>query len=205
MMQKISSRRYQTGFLRRYLALILITVFGYLCEVCVMPYIQVFGVTPNLLLVIIGIVTVAYGKLRAFWVGMVFGLLMEIMLPAVTYMNLAFYPVSTLFCSFAFADKSLKTLEYERATNRKNRELPPWLRTVLCTALNTFLYEVVNITYIYLGGYELTVNHFLRGFADIMLTSLLCLLIMLPLRRMILGRKTDILVLKSAPVVFQRN
>ena len=80
--------------MKKALALILITVFGYLCEVCVMPYIQVFGVTPNLLLVIIGIVTVAYGKLRAFWVGMVFGLLMEIMLPTVTYMNLAFYPVS---------------------------------------------------------------------------------------------------------------
>ena len=205
MMQKISSRRYQTGFLRRYLALILITVFGYLFEVCVMPYIQVFGVSPNLLLVIIGIVTVAYGKLRAFWVGMVFGLLMEIMLPNVTFLNLAFYPVSTLFCSFAFADKSLKTLEYERATNRKSRELPAWVRTILCTALNTFIYEAVNITYIYLGGSMLTFNHFLRGFGDILLTSLLCMIVMLPLRRMILGRKMDMLVLKSAPVVFQRS
>ena len=98
-----------------------------------------FGVTPNLLYVVIGIVTVAYGKLRAFWVGLCFGLLMEIMLPSVPYLHLILYPVTTLFCSFAFADKPLKTLEYERAFNRKRKELPAWLRTVLCTALNIFV------------------------------------------------------------------
>ena len=116
-MQKISSRVHQTGSFRRYLILALLVVFGYLMEVCLIPYIRVFGVTPNLLYVIIGIVTVAYGKLRAFWVGLCFGLLMEIMLPSVPYLHLLLYPITTLFCSFAFADKPLKTLEYERAVN----------------------------------------------------------------------------------------
>ena len=95
-MQKVSTRRYQTGFLRRYLALGLITLLGYLCEVCIMPYIRPFGISPNLLFVVIGVVTVAYGKLRAFWVGIIYGLLMEIMFPSVTFINLAMYPVSTL-------------------------------------------------------------------------------------------------------------
>ena len=67
-MPQIITRKYQTGFIRRYTALFLMIVLGYLCEVCVMPYLKVFGVAPNLLYVIIGIVTVAYGKLRAFWV-----------------------------------------------------------------------------------------------------------------------------------------
>ena len=67
MQKKIYARQYQTGFVRRYLALGLITVFGYLCKVCIIPYVHPFGVSPNLLYVIIGIVTVAYGKLRAFW------------------------------------------------------------------------------------------------------------------------------------------
>ena len=204
-MQRSVSRQYQTGFIRRYLALALIIVFGYLFEVCVIPYIRPFGVSPNLLYVVIGIITVAYGKLRAFWTGLIYGLLMEIMLPSVTYLNLAIYPITTLFCSFAFADKPLKTIEYERATNKKTKELPAWLRTVLCTALNTFVYEVVNITYIYLGGSVLTVSHFLKAFAGVILTSLLCLIILFPLRRIILGRKTDVLVLKSAPVVFRRS
>ena len=147
-MQNTGTRQYQTSVFRRYLSLVLIIMFGYLGQVCVMPYIRPFGITPNLLYVMIGVITVAYGKLRAFWAGLIYGLLMEVMLPSVPYVNLALYPVSTLFCSFAFADKSLKTLEYERATSKKTRELPAWLRTVLCTALNTLIYEVVNVTYI---------------------------------------------------------
>lgn len=204
-MQKVSTRRYQTGFLRRYLALGLITLLGYLCEVCIMPYIRPFGISPNLLFVVIGVVTVAYGKLRAFWVGIIYGLLMEIMFPSVTFINLAMYPVSTLFCSFAFADKPLKTLEYERATNKRKKELPAWLRTVLCTALNTVVYEVINLTYLFIDGNTLTFMHILKGFGNVVLTSFLCLLLLVPLRRMILGRKTSVLVLKSAPVVFNKS
>ena len=204
-MQKVSTRRYQTGFVRRYAALALITVFGYLCQVCIMPYIRPFGISPNLLFVVIGIVTVAYGKLRAFWVGVVYGLLMEIMLPSVTFVNLAMYPVSTLFCSFAFADKPLKTLEYERATNKKKKEMPAWQRTVFCTALNTVVYEVINLTYIYIGGNTLTFIHILKSIGNVLLTSLLCLILLVPLRRLILGKKSSVLVLKSAPVVFSKN
>ncbi len=204
-MQKNLSRQYQTGFIRRYVALVLIIVLGYLCEVCIIPYIRPFGISPNLLYVIIGVITVAYGKLRAFWAGLIFGLLMEIMLPSTPYLNLALYPITTLFCSFAFADKPLKTIEYERATNRKSKELPAWLRTVLCTALNMLIYETVNVTYIYLGGSVLTSSHFIKAFGSVLLTSLLCLILLFPLRRIILGRKTEIRVLKSAPVVFRRS
>ena len=200
-----SSRQYQTGFIRRYLAFALIIIFGYLFHVCVIPYIRPFGISPNLLYVVIGIITVAYGKLRAFWAGLFYGLLMEIMLPSVPFLNLVIYPVTTLFCSFAFADKPLKTIEYERATNKKTKELPAWLRTVLCTALNSLIFEIVNVTYIYLGGTQLTFYHFVRAFAGVILTSLLCFVLLFPLRRIILGRKTEMLVLKSAPVVFRRT
>ena len=204
-MQNKTVRKSQTSFFRRYILLALIIVFGYLCEVCIIPHIRLFGVSPNLLFVMIGIVTVAYGKLRAFWVGIIYGLLMEIMIPTVPYINIAVYPISTLFCSFAFADKPLKTLEYERATNKKSRELPPWLRTLFCTALNMLIYEAVNITYIYIGGSSLLVSHFLKAFASIMSTCLLCLLLLFPLRRLILGPKSETLVLKSAPIVFRKS
>lgn len=204
-MERVSTRIHRTGPLRRYTVLALLVVFGYLCQVCIMPYVRIFGVTPNLLYVVIGIVTVAYGKLRAFWVGLCYGILMEIMLPSVPYLNLLLYPVTTLFCSFAFADKPLKTIEYERAFNRKRKELPAWLRTVLCTALNILVFEVVNVTYIYLGGSPLTFGHFSRAFLDVVLTSLLCLILLFPIRRLILGPKAEMLVLRSAPVTFTRN
>lgn len=195
----------QTSFVRKYLLLFLLTFFGYLGEVCVMPYIKIFGISPNLLYVIIGIVTVAYGKLRVFWVGLVYGILMQIMLPSVTYLNLALYPLTTLFCSFAFADKPLKTIEYEKVVNRERKEMPPWFRTVLCTMTNTFVYEVVQITYIYLGGSVLTITHFLRGIADVFVTGLLCLFLLFPIRLAIFGRHGNQPVMKTAPVVFSKN
>ena len=215
-MYAAAPRTYRAGFIRRYLVFALMVVFGYLGEVCVMPYIRIFGITPNLLYVIIGIITVAYGKLRVFWVGIIFGLLMQIMLPSVAildlekmtysaYLDLALYTLTTLFCSFAFADKPLKTLEYERAVNRRRKELAPWLRTVLCTALNTFSYEAVHITYIYLSGSPITANHIFRGLLTVVMTSLLCLLLLFPLRRAIFGPRQEIAVLKTSPMMFTRS
>ena len=193
------------GFIRKYSVFIILTVFGYLCEVCIIPYVKIFGVSPNLLYAVIGIVTVAYGKLRAFWVGMIYGILMQTMLPSITYLQLALYPISTLFCSFAFADKPLKKLEYERIVNRQRKELPAWIRTVLCAMLNTFVYEVVQITYIYLGGSLITLSHFLRGLADIFGTGLLCLILQVPVRLILFGLRRNQAVLRPAPVVFSRN
>ena len=199
------SARSQTGSFRRYLVLLFLVPLGYLFEVCVIPYVKVGGVSPNLLYVVIGIITVAFGKLRAFWVGTIYGLLMQIMLPSVSYLNLALYSLTTLFCSFAFADKPLKTIEYERATNRSRKELAPWLRTVLCAALNTLIYEAVNVTYLYIDGAELTGAHIFRAFLDVVLTSALTLILLFPIRRLIFGRSLNAPVMHTAPVVFTKH
>ena len=195
----------QAGSFRRYLVLLFLVPLGYLFEVCVMPYVKIGGVSPNLLYAVIGIITVAYGKLRAFWVGMIYGLLMQIMLPSVSYLNLALYSLTTLFCSFAFADKPLKTLEYERATNRSRKELAPWLRTILCAAVNTLIYEAVNVTYLYIDGAELTGAHIFRALLDVALTTLLTLILLFPVRRLIFGRRLNAPVMRTAPVIFTKN
>ncbi len=195
----------RTHGIRKYIILLLLTLSGYLCEVCIMPYLKIGRVTPNLLYAIIGIVTVAYGKLRAFWVGLVFGIVMQIMIPSVTYLNLALYSMTTLFCSFPFADKPLKTLEYERAINRQKKELPPWVRTVLCAASNTLIYEVVQITYIYLSGSPVYFSHIFRGLLDVFLTGVLCLILAFPIRRLIFGHRIQKPVLQPAPVVFTKS
>ncbi|MBQ3278344.1 MAG: hypothetical protein IJG94_04185 [Clostridia bacterium] len=204
-MTALSSRLLHASSFRKYAVYVLIAAFGYLGQVCVMPYIKIFDVTPNLLFALIGIVTVAYGKLRTFWLGLLYGLLMEIMVPSVPILNLATYSLSALFCSFAFSDKPLKTLEYERATRNERKELQPWLRTLLCTLLNVLIYEVIHITYIYLDGFSITFTHILRGLADIVLTGVLCLGLMFPIRRAIFGPKSRARRLQSAPVVFTRN
>lgn len=176
--------------LRKYIVLILLIVFGYLVHVCVIPYIRIGNVAPSFLFTVIAIVTVAYGKLRAFWVGCCYGILMEIMLPSVQYLNLALYPLLTLFISFIFADKSQQRLAYERSMNRQNekRSNMPLSRTVGCAAVLSFVYEAINIIYIFIGGTPLESLHIRRGLLTVILTVILTVVVMLPVRRLVFGR-----------------
>ncbi len=191
------------GSFRRYLVFLILVPLGYLLQISAMPYFHtLFGVTPNLMCIVIGIVTVAYGRLQAFWTGLLYGLLLEIMLPSFQYLNLGVYTLSSLFMSFIFSDRSLQQVEMDRALNRKSREMPAWLRTLLCAMSNVTLYEVINIAYIYLGGSPLTVGHFLRGVEDVLLTGLLALPLLFLIRRMIFGPKKETRVLKNAPLIF---
>jgi len=196
---------FRAGSFRKYLVFVLLVAFGYLGQVCVMPYVKIGSVTPNLLYAVIGIVTVAYGRIQAFWVGLIYGLLMEIMLPSVTYVNLAVYPLTSLFLSFAFADKSLRQLEMDRALRRKSFELPAFVRTVLCAMSNVLVYEVVNVAYIYLGGTTLTLLHFRRALRDVVLTGLLTALLAIIVRRLIFGKRHETPVLKNQPIVFSKK
>ena len=204
-MRTSSSVEYYSSPLRRYLVLGLITILGYLCQVCIMPYVQVLGVTPNLLYAVIAIVTVAYGRIQALWLGVFYGLLLEIMLPSVPFLSLGLYTVTSLLASFVFADRSAKSLEMDRALNRKSRIIPAWLRTVLCAMTNVFAYETVNIVYIYISGSPLTISHFLRGLADVFTTGLLTLAIEFPIRRLIFGKRVITPVLKNQPIVFGKK
>lgn len=174
--------------MRKALWLLLAIPLGYLTQACILPYIKLAGMTPNVLFVIIGIVTVAYGKLRAFWVGCIYGLLTEIMMPGITYFNLALYSLCSLFCSFPFADKALKRLEYERALNRKHRELSALTRTMLCILCNITVFEIFNVGYITIGGTALTFRHIQSALAAVAGTGVLAILLMLPMRRLIFGK-----------------
>ncbi|MCQ2457590.1 MAG: hypothetical protein MJ142_02535 [Clostridia bacterium] len=173
---------------RKYVMFVLMIGFGYLFHVCVMPYLKIGGVTPNLLYALIGVITVAYGKLRAFWAGCCFGILTEIMTPSVTFFSLALYPLTTLFSSFGFADKPPQRLEYERSLRKSRGQLSPLTRTVLCAAVNTLAYNAINLIYVYISGNALTAGHYTRAITDIIATALLTAVIMFPLRRLIFRR-----------------
>lgn len=161
----------------------LVVLLGYLLQACVMPYLKVGGVTPSLLLAVIAIVTVGYGRLRALWVGAIYGILTETMMPTLTLLNLALYPVSAAFMSMFFADKSEKRLEYERSLGKAGRNVNPYLRTLGCAAMNVLLYEIVNVFYMYLSGAELSMTMLYDSLADVFGTTALTAVIMLPVRR----------------------
>ena len=204
-MDKTYLRESRSGAFRRYLVYLLLIPMGYLLHVCVLPYFPLGGVTPNLLFAVIGIVTVAYGRLQAFWAGLIYGLLLEILLPSVPFVSLAVYPLAALFVSFVFADKSLRQLQMDRALNRRSHLLPAWLRTLLCAMSNVLVWEVVNVAYIYLGGTALTFLHFRRALQSVLLTGALTLLVEFPVRRLIFGRRVIIPVLKNQPIEFSKK
>lgn len=170
---------------RQHLLLGLIILFGYLFQVCVIPYIRIGSVTPNLLIALLGILTVTYGKLRTFWAACIFGLLMEIMLPSASYVNLALYPIIGLFCSFGFADRPTNSSEENLLTRFFHR---PWIRTLLCALCNALAHETIRLIYVSLNGTTLTPSHIQRGLLSVLSTVLLTLVITGPLRCLIRPR-----------------
>lgn len=156
-----------------------------------MPYISVNDVSPSLLLAIIALVVVGYGPLRGFWVGAFYGIVMEVMLPNVQMMNLLFYPVASLFASLFFADKSAGRLQYERTVGKAARNRSPLLRIVLCAALLTVCYELINVVYMYLAGGVFNLAIFRRALTDVVMTTLVAALIMLPVRSFLGFRKAE--------------
>lgn len=177
--------------LLRQVKLFLVILVGYLAQVSIMPYVRFGGVTPSLLIAVTAVVTVGYGMLRGLWTGMFYGIVMEIMLPTVPILNLLFYPVSALLCSVFFADKSEARLQYERSTGRLGRNISPLLRTVMCALLNVLIYEIVNLVYMYLSGADLTAALIQRGLTDVLATTGLTAVIMVPVRKLLGFRKKE--------------
>ena len=175
--------------LLRQVKLFLLLLIGYLLQVCVMPYCKVGTITPSMIVACIAVVTVGYGRLRAFWAGAFFGILTETFLASVPMMYLMLYPVVALLCSVACADKTANRLQYERSIGLPGRNINPLLRTVVCAILNALCIEVVNLVYAYLRGAVLTGTAVGRAAMCIITTALLTALVMVPMRRFLGFRK----------------
>lgn len=169
----------------------LVAFLAYLLQVSVMPYLRIGGVTPNLMFSILAIITICYGKLRGVWIGALYGMIMEVMMPTKMLFSLLLYPVAAAMSAAIFGDKSARTLEYERSIGKAGRNITPYLRTPLCALLNVFIYEVVNITYIYLREGNFTSDTIGRGFLNLFLTTLLTIVLMVPVRYLFGYRKAE--------------
>ncbi len=177
--------------LMRQVKLFLVIFAGYLAHVALSPYLRVGGVSPSLLIITTAIVTVGYGMLRGLWAGMFYGIVMETMLPTVPMLNLLFYPISALICGVFFADRSAAQLQYARSTGHRGRNRNPLLRTVLCALVNVIIYEIVNLAYMYLSGAELSGALIRRGIIDVLITTALTILLMVPVRKFLGFRKAE--------------
>ena len=183
----------------RQVKLLLVILVGYLGHVSIMPYIDVGGTSPSLLLATTAIVTVGYGIFHGLWVGMFYGIVMETMLPTVPILNLLFYPISALLCAVFFADRSEAQLQYARSIGKRGRNISPLLRTILCAMVNVVIYEIVNLVYMYLSGAELTAALIQRALSDVLATTVLTAVIMVPVRKLLGFRKME-----EAPVAVLR-
>lgn len=175
----------------RQVKLILAILLGYLGHVSLMPYIDIGGTSPSLLIAMTAIITVGYGLLHGLWIGMFYGIVMEIMLPTVPMLNLLFYPISALVCAMFFADRSEAQLQYARSIGRRGRNISPLLRTVLCALVNVIVYEIVNLVYMYLNGAELSSALIQRALIDALATTVLTAVIMIPVRKLLGFRKKE--------------
>ncbi len=168
---------------RRLTIILAIVCLGYLLQVCVMPYFEIFGITPSIMFPIMAIVTVCFGRLSATWIGVFYGLVMESMQANVTMLNLLIYPVTALLTCALFSDKSQQQLEYERGIGKAGRNTNPLIRTPACAAVASAVYETVNVAYIYLRGADITGINILRALVAVVINTLLTVVIMFPVRR----------------------
>ena len=175
----------------RQVKLILVILVGYLAHVSIMPYINVSGTSPSLLIATTAIVTVGYGIVHGLWAGMFYGILMETLLPTVPMLNLLFYPISALLCAVFFADRSEAQLQYARSIGKRGRNISPLLRTVLCAMVNVIIYEIVNLVYMYLSGAVLSAALIQRAMTDVLSTTVLTAVIMIPVRKLLGFRKKE--------------
>ena len=125
------------------------------------------------------------GTTNGIWVGAVYGILLETMVPGVKLLNLVFYPICAMLMSLFFTDKSAARLQYDMSNHRRGRNRSVYLRTPLCAMCAALLYEAVSIIYIAMSSAELTSAFFTRALTDALMTTLTAVVLMWPLRRLL--------------------
>ncbi|MEG0741909.1 MAG: hypothetical protein RSC91_00075 [Clostridia bacterium] len=160
----------------------LLTLLCYLLQVTLAEVISVWDVAPNMAMAIIAVVTVCLGRKYTFIMALAVGYLLEIMLPSMDYLYLILYPVCAMIGALVFSDKSERRLEEERSTGRRRLQLNAHIRTPLCAALTSFVFEGAHLIYIYLSGVTLDNGHLWRVVVVVAYTMLLAGVLQFPIR-----------------------
>jgi len=191
----------------KFLKVLLLVLLYFLLQTALMPHLKIGGIMPNLLMVIIAIMTVSYGKLYAFISGAIVGIILEAMSYSTPLFYLLIYPVLALLCAQVFADMSDIKREMRRirqaqrqseaaaqaqASFLKRRrgfrirrdspyDLNAHLRILLNTLMLVALFEGVMLIYVALSGISVTYQHILRAVYTAVYSAACCLT-MFPVR-----------------------
>ncbi len=168
--------------MRRVFRAFLLILIGYLCQVCIMPYLAIGGIAPELLFSLIAIVTVAYGRFYTFGVSCMAGILMEVMIGGLPNLYLIAYPAIALLGSLVFSDKSERKLEQERSQGKPGTNSDTKLRTLLCVLFDIAWFQAVHLMFIYLNGVDLGWLQIGRALGAVAYTAVLTALVLLPIR-----------------------
>ena len=160
----------------------LLTLLCYLLQSTASYYLAIGNVAPNIALAMIAAVSVAMGRKYMFFMSVTVGYLLEIMMPALDYINLILYPVCALLGALAFSDKSERKLEEERSLGKRAGNMPAHLRTILCGLVSILVFEGVNLFYIYLNGITLDASHLQRALLSVFYTTALTAVLQFPIR-----------------------
>lgn len=191
---------YMYALIRLVKILFLVLLF-YLLQTVLVPHLKLWGIMPNVLMVIIAILTVSFGKKYAFASGALIGILLETMTPNLRIFNLLIYPALALLCAQIFADMNeikrellrIKIAQRQadrrivavKGANRPKRfqlyfqrksadDMEPHLRILLNALLLTLLYEGIMMVYVALDGVQITLGHLLRVLQTMLYTSIWC-------------------------------
>lgn len=191
----------------KFLKVLLLVLLYFLLQTAVMPHLKIAGIMPNLLMVIIAIMTVSYGKLYAFISGALIGIILEAMSYSIPLFYLLIYPVLALLCAQVFADMSDIKREMRRIRQAQRQseaaaqgqasfvrrrirlrirrdsphDLNAHLRILLNTLMLVVLFEGVMLIYVALSGIAVTWQHIARV-VYAAAYSALCSLSMFPVR-----------------------
>ena len=160
----------------------LLTLLCYLLQSTASYYLAIGNVAPNIALAMIAAVSVAMGRKYTFFMSVTVGYLLEIMMPALDYINLILYPVCALLGALAFSDKSERKLEEERSLGKRAGNMPAHLRTILCGLVSILVFEGVNLFYIYSNGITLDASHLQRALLSVVYTTALTAVLQFPIR-----------------------
>lgn len=168
----------------RQLRFLFIVFLGYLLHVTVMTELGISNCI-HLPMVILSVIIVGYKRHKSLWAGCIYGILLETMVPGVKLLNLVFYPVCTMLLTILFTDKSAARLQYELSNRRLGRNRSVYLRTPLCAFSGMIIYEIVQVIYLYISSAELSMSFVTKAAGDVLLTTLVCIVLMWPIRRLL--------------------
>ncbi|NMD38013.1 MAG: hypothetical protein GYA87_04950 [Christensenellaceae bacterium] len=148
-----------------------------------MPLLPIYNVSADAIFAVLAVVIVAYGRQYGITLSLIFGILMEAMLPSLDYLHLILYPAVGILGTVAMSDKTDRRLEMERNLNKKGENVNPLIRTPLTAMLMTTLFEFLNMAYVLLRGVGFDRENLTRIFVSVMYTTFVTIIIMIPLRR----------------------